>query len=287
MKHYHNLFLFVFLFFCFLTSCEHPDFPDSVEKGNLVVSICQIEHIPFSAFTRAEAEQAFNRLCFAVYDSLGTRVKQVNQQSGDNDFGTVRFQLSPGTYRVVVVAHSSDGNPTMTDPQKIQFKNNQGYTDTFSSNDTVSVVESGSELSVYLNRITSLCRFVVADTVPQNVAKMHFYYEGGSGAFDASTGLGCVKSKQSMNFAVEPGRDSTYYDLYTFLHGDEATLKLQVTAHDKDDNILNEREFQIPMKRLMVTRATGAFFSGSGSTSGVTITIGINTDWEGEQVINY
>ena len=283
----HNLYLIVLLLICF-ASCEHPEFPEGYgPKGNLEVSIYQIEHVPFSSLTRAEAQQAFSRLCFAVYDSLGTRVKQINQDADDKHFGTAVFQLSPATYRVVVVAHSSNGNPTMTDPAKIQFKNNQGFTDTFVSNDTVSVVESGFKLPVSLNRIASLCRFVVADSIPAGVAKMHFYYEGGSGAFDASTGLGCVKSKQVMNFAAQAGQDSTYYDLYTFLRGDEADLDLQVSAHDAQDNVLYEREFKIPMKRRMVTRVTGNYFSSSGSTSGISITIGINTDWDGEQEISY
>ena len=280
--------LFVPLLLCLFTvSCEHPEFPISVERGNLEVSIYQIEHLPFSSLTRAEAQQAFSRLCFAVYDSLGTRVKQINQLADDKDFGTAVFQLSPAQYRVVVVAHSSDGNPTMTNPSKIQFKNSQGYSDTFSSNDTVVVVESGSKLPVSLSRITSLCRFVVADTIPKGVSKLHFYYQGGSGAFDAATGLGCVKSKQVMNFTAQAGQDSTYYDLYTFLSGDEGDLDLQVTAHDENDNVLNSREFKIPMKRRMVTRVTGNYFTGSGSTSGISITVGLNTDWEGEQEISY
>ena len=38
-------------------------------------------------------------------------------------------------------------------------------------------------------------RFVLTDDIPSDVKKMQFYYTGGSGAFNALTGLGSVNSK--------------------------------------------------------------------------------------------
>jgi hypothetical protein len=39
----------------------------------------------------------------------------------------------------VVVGHSASGNPTMTNPAKIQFTNSIGYTDTFLYTEQVEV----------------------------------------------------------------------------------------------------------------------------------------------------
>lgn len=36
------------------------------------------------------------------------------------------------------------------------------------------------------------------ETIPSDVRKMQFYYTGGSGAFNAATGLGSVASKQTV-----------------------------------------------------------------------------------------
>ena len=105
-------------------SCEKPVIPDLNQgdaDGNLVVSVFQVEQQQFAApLTRATLADYCNCLNFAVYDTDGKRIKQVNQKVADAGFGAVAFAVEPGTYQVVVVGHSSNGNPTMTDPKKIR-----------------------------------------------------------------------------------------------------------------------------------------------------------------------
>ena len=111
--------------------------------GNLMVDVLEIENISFESLTRGDqaASEVCNRLNFAIYDMGGSRLKQINQEKGKAGFGTVSFQLEEGDYELVVVAHSSKGNPTMTNPAKIQFTNATGYTDTFLYTGKVSVDE--------------------------------------------------------------------------------------------------------------------------------------------------
>ena len=288
-----NIKNFVLLFFCLnmvlcLFSCEKPMIPDvSKAEANLVVTVWQMNIEPFpTGRTRTEISDLCSRLNYAIYDMSGKRVRQVNQQSGDEEYGTAYFKLPAGKYQVVVVGHSSNGNPTMTNPAKIQFKNDQGFTDTFLNNDSVTL-DDDSRITLNTNphRIVSLCRFVVSDPIPNDVARMRFQYKGGSGAFDASTGLGSVNSTQTEFFPVEAGRDSTTFDLYTFLHDQEGTIHLQASAYDANDNVLNEREFDVPLKRRKVTKLTGPYFTSSGAS--IVIIIGIDDEWEGEEVITY
>ena len=285
MKRFISLLAFAI---CLLLSCEQPviiDHTGGDADDNLLVSIYKIEQQPFgSELTRAIEAGLCNRLCFAVYDVSGKRLKQVNQKAGDAGFGTVGFQLPEGHYQVVVVGHNSDGNPTMTDPQKIKFDNADGYSDTFLHSEQVEVTDDPIELSVELQRIVSLCRFVVTDDVPDQVTRLRFYYTGGSGAFDAKTGLGSVNSKQTVMFDVEPGQKQ--FDLYTFLRDATGTLNLVVTAYDDADNIIQEREFEVPMTRRMITQLAGPYFTSAGS-SAISIVIGINDEWEGEQTITF
>ena len=288
-----NIKNFVLLFFCLnmvlcLFSCEKPMIPDvSKAEANLVVTVWQMNIEPFpTGRTRTEISDLCSRLNYAIYDMSGKRVRQVNQQSGDEEYGTAYFKLPAGKYQVVVVGHSSNGNPTMTNPAKIQFKNDQGFTDTFLNNDSVTL-DDDSRITLNTNphRIVSLCRFVVSDPIPNDVARMRFQYKGGSGAFDASTGLGSVNSTQTEFFPVEAGRDSTTFDLYTFLRDQEGTIHLQASAYDANDNVLNEREFDVPLKRRKVTKLTGPYFTSSGAS--IVIIIGIDDEWEGEEVITY
>ena len=287
-----NFLPFYLLLIITCLSCEKPVIPDTYQgdaNGNLVVSVFQVEQQQFAGtHTRAALADYCCTLNFAVYDANGNRIKQVNQKVADAGFGTVAFAVEPGTYQVVVVGHNSSGNPTMTDPKKIRFDNKDGYSDTFLYSTKVTVSEDDQEVEVAANlhRITSLCRVVFTDAIPDKVTQMHFEYTGGSGAFDAATGLGSVKITQKVDFEVEPGQEACTFDLYTILRDTEGTLHLKAMAQDANQNIIRERAFEVPMKQRVITKLSGPYFSGSdGST--ISIVIGINTDWEGEQTIEF
>ncbi len=275
-----------------LASCEKVAIPenDASEElnGNLRVSVYQIEQTPFagSTCTTEAASAACTKLNFAIYDEDGSRLKQINQQSSAADFGSVAFQLDEGTYQLVVVGHSANGNPTMTDPTKIQFSNATGYTDTFLCYGEVTIGEDPVDYEVSLDRIVALCRFVITDDIPAELKKLRFYYTGGSGAFNAVTGLGCVASKQDVKFDVTP-TGSKQFDLYTFLHDQSDNIALTVTALDANGNELYSRQFDVPMQQNNITWLSGAFFNGSGSSSTTISGVTVNTDWAGETHLTF
>ena len=279
-----------------LVSCEKAimavDSTTSGDKnGNLRVSVYQIEQTPFTSITRRadnatpraaqDASKACTRLNFAIYDEGGSRLKQVNQTSDNASFGQCAFQLEEGTYQLVVVGHSASSNPTMTVPTKIQFTNATGYTDTFLCYGEVTIGEEQVEHEVSLDRIVALCRFVITDDIPAEVKKMQFYYTGGSGAFDATTGLGSVASKQTVTYDVTNVSEKQF-DLYTFLHDLSDNIALTVTALDASGNELYSRQFDVPMQQNHITWLSGAFFNGSGSSSATISGVTVNTDWAGE-----
>ena len=263
----------IVLSFCALTAlvlmgCEKPLISEGEEEsedteGNLTVTVWQSGHEPFPTMTRATSLDDYNRLNYAIYTSDGTRVKQVNQTRENTGFGSATFQLEPATYQLVVVAHNCNKNPTMTNLNKIQFTNAMGYTDTSLYYGEVEVTEEHKDVQVDLERIVSLCRVIITDEYPEDVTQMRFQYKGGSGAFDAKTGYGCVNSTQTLFFDVTNGQKQ--FDLYTYLH---------------------EREFEVPMLYNQITRFSGPFFTGSGNGS-LDITIVINTDWSGVQDITF
>ena len=262
---------------------------DNAATGNVTVNVYKIENEAFGVSSRGVVSDVCTRLNFAMYDAGGVRVKQINQKSGDKGFGAVSFELEEGSYQLVVLAHSSDGNPTMTNLAKIQFTNATKYSDTFLYYANVEVGDEPQTLNITLNRIVSLCRFVVNDPIPEGVAKLQFYYTGGSGAFSAMTGLGVVDSKQTMTFDVVPGTTGSAYDLYTFLHHIDDQIDLVVTALGADGNKMYERSFEVPMEQRKITRMTGNFFTDEASVEshGAQVEISINSEWEGEVNISY
>ena len=272
-----------------LFSCEKVIFSEEEsvsQKGNLRVSVFQIEKTPFASLTRAAVGDVCTRLNFAVYDQSGSRLKQINQTSDQTGFGSCSFSLEEGTYQLVVIGHSANGNPTMTNPAKIQFSNSTGYTDTFLCYGEVTIGDEAVDYEVSLDRIVSLCRFVVTDDIPADVRKMQFYYTGGSGAFNAATGLGSVASKQTVTFDITDASQKQF-DLYTFLHELSDNIALKVTALDASGNTLYEREFDVPMEQNHITWLSGAFFNGSGSSSTSVTGVTVNTDWAGETHLTF
>ena len=282
-----------------LASCEKAIFSEEEtpsSDGNLTVSVYQIEQTDFGSLIRATgnatraakaASEVVTRLNFAVYDESGSRIKQINQTASDKNFGAAAFQLEGGDYFLVVVGHSANGNPTMTNLQKISFTNAQGYTDTFLSSGDVTISDEPVEIDVTLDRIVALCRFVLTDeAIPSDVKKLQFYYTGGSGAFSAYTGLGSVASKQTVTFDITDGSQKQF-DLYTFLHEQSDNIALKVTALDASGNSLYERDFDVPMAQNHITWLSGAFFNGSGSSSTSVTGVTVNTDWAGETHLTF
>ncbi len=287
------LYLFI-LITLVLISCEHPIIPENIDSGkdgktNLIVNIATVEHMPFPGFTtRTSVADAFSRISIAVFKTDGQRADYSNKSKGDKVYGSASFYLPSGTYQVVVIGHSAKQNPTTTDASKIQFNKATGYSDTFLYNEIVEVGDTPVVVNADVERIVSLCRVVLTDTIPDNVAKFHFEYTGGSGYFDASTGLGSstAGTKQQMDFDAVAGRDSTVYDLYTFLPEDTGSIHLKAYAKDDEDNTVCTREVDVPLKRRQISKLSGPFFSGAtGST--ITIVISVDDEWEGEQVINF
>lgn len=277
----HSWFTFSLLLFIVLglSSCEKPllteDTGGNKSNANLTVNIFKIEQSSFANLTRSALSDVCTRINYLVYAPDGVRVAKVDQESDDPNFGIASFSLDKGDYLLVVVAHSSDGNPTSTDPTRIRFSNAQGYTDTFLSTSNITISDEPVDMNVTLNRIVALCRFVITDDYPVDVAKMRFRYTGGSGAFNASTGFGSVNSTQTLMFDVTSGQKQ--FDLYTILHDVTGTIHLMTTVYDSDDNVLFEREFDVPLERNKITWFEGAYFS-----SYTTFSININTSWTKE-----
>lgn len=138
------------------------------------------------------------------------------------------MNLTKGKYAVLVVAHNGDGNATLSNPEKVTFKDNK-ITDTFYYYKVIDV-EEDSNFDMTMKRVVAKFRLVVKDPTPEDVKTMKFYYTGGSSTFNALTGYGCVNSKQTELRSVKESAytEESYYDIYTFPHDPEESKKLKV-----------------------------------------------------------
>ena len=290
----------LFILALLAVACEKPMIPDDATGKMIPADANVILH--FKQFEWTEQRESFgssahrsatraatditelcSRLNIAIFDADGTKVKTVAQKESDAGYGTVALTLTAGTYRLVVIAHNCDGSATISSTEKVTFPNNK-VTDTFYYYGDLVVTDTKQSYDLTLTRAVAMFRLVLTDeSVPSNVAKLKFYYLGGSSTFSPKDGAGCVNSKQTEIRSVS---SDGVYEIYTLPHTEEDVLtKLTVTALDANDNVIKERVFEnIPITRNQVTRYTGSFFgsggSGGGSSSDGTFHLTADPDWD-------
>lgn len=249
------------------TSCERVSFDkpgvDSHDGFELNFNVRNIDIRGL-----ADVSKVCNKINFAVYDSIGVRVKSVAQSSdNDKDFGLIKVSLPEGNYKVVVLAHNGNTNASTTKLHRITF--NGKVTDTFYHSDDI-FVKGNSDYQMTLKRCAAKILFTVEDKVPDDVKQIKFYYTGGSSTLDGASGLGCVNSRQTelRDVKVEAHADSSVYELYTFPQYDNSCLNITVSCIDKSGNVVYESLFDdVYVAACGITKYSGKLFSVSETVS--------------------
>lgn len=282
-----------------ITSCEEIDFGvlggngggnKSEQNANVVLHFS-----PFTqeGFTRGEGgiEQCASRLSVVVFKTDGTKVKTVTQRVEDDSFGTVGVALTEGSYRIVAIAHSCQGNATVTSVEKVTFPSNK-VTDTFAYCGTIDVTDGERiEETLQMTRRVAMVRLTLAEPLAENIASLKFYYTGGSSTYSPATGYGCVQSKQTetRSTVAEDGSAVTTYEIYTMPHTEDDVLKITVTALGQDGSEVSEVVMQdVPVTRNKITTWSGQLFgTGGGAVSDGGITVTLDAEWSGTLKYNW
>jgi len=304
-----TLIILPLLLLLLLTGCEKIvlDGADGVQPdaadGQVTISVdgANTSYAGFETRSSLPVEEVCTRLCFAVYQG-GTRLKYDNQKLGDADFGTATFTLDAGTYQLLILGHSGQANPATTKPEQVKFTNltasgGTGYTDTFYYYGQLEVTGSTPQLRYTLERASAMLRLIVRDAVPSQVSQFYFYYTGGSGQLDVTTGYGSANSQQKVTLPVTPGLQSQQFELYTFPHADGQPVKFKIEAQTSTGETLFTRELQATMEPNIITQYSGNFFSSSDpitdpdpdpdqpDTSSSSILV--DTEWGGVEEFSY
>lgn len=243
------------------TSCERVSFDKSdIENKDGFELNFHVGNIDTSGIV--DVSKVCNKINFAVYDSIGDRVKSISQSSDyDNDFGTVKVCLPEGNYKVVALAHNGKTNASTTNMNRITF--NGKVTDTFVYSEDINV-KGNSDYQMTLKRCVAKILFTIKDKVPDEVKQIKFFYTGGSSTLDGISGWGCVNSRQTeiRDVKAEARADSSVYELYTFPQDSNGSLDITVSCLDSSGNILYERMFDdVKVSKCGITTCTARLFS--------------------------
>ena len=140
---------------------------DGVKLTFRVMSFEQTRFNDPTTVTRAAVRDVCDKINLALYDMENNRLKAVNQKADDENFGSLSLSIEPGTYRVLILAHSCSGNATTTNIEKITFPDNK-VTDTFYYCAEIEV-DDQKTYDVELRRVVAMFKLVVADEIPSDV----------------------------------------------------------------------------------------------------------------------
>lgn len=273
---------------------ENPE--GSAASGNVIIKASMYNIVPFDVRAVQNIADYCSTIQFIFYQD-GTKKKQLNQKKGESNYGEASLTLTPGTYQVLVLAHSCPlGNPTVSNPEDIQFSNKgTGYSDTFYYYGDIEVTKEQKIYDIMLERAVSMVRLIITDDIPSNVASIYLRYEGESGHFNATTGWGgSTNSKQSINYNVKNSTAPLTLRAYTFLRKETGVLKMTITAYDTnnvdDPNaiVIAEKTLEsIPVMNHMVTEIEGKLFSeDEPDESSASFNLTADTAWEVYQKLN-
>lgn len=302
MTHTSRFKTLLFCAICLISaSCEKPvinednsEITDTDKNTSLVTVNFKSFTIEQSAFTDTQLSATnksvtnVKELCkvinVAIFDENNNKAKTINQDRTNKSFGNISITLPKGTYKIIVIAHNGGGNATISSPTKITFKDNK-VTDTFHYYGTLEITDDVS-YNLVLKRAVAMFRLTIKDSTPSSVKYMKFYYTGGSSTFDATSGYGCVNSKQTEIRTVENSAytEGSCYEIYTFPHETDKKLKIEVSALDKESSsspIYQKTFSDVPVKTNMITNYTGVFF-GEDSGGGRSLYFDIDGEWQSE-----
>ena len=288
MKQIKTLLLIFAAFLC--AACEKyvaeegTQSESKVIDGNLVV---KAECVVTRAGETEENQESlplkdrFTRMTMVLYQD-DVRVDYVNQENSDPGFGTMSVDLDPGTYQLVVLAHSGQRSPTTTNCHKISFS--APLTDVFSYYGDVVIGKEASEKTVQLTRAVAKIQLNITDDIPDNVSFFNYIYKGASVSFDPATQLG-VTSSTRRNVEIEKAEGVKTFELYTFVSSDNQTVDWDFAGYSELNEVIGSKKFSdIPVSLRKVTKIDSPVFDGviEGPTD---ITFTFDDTWDG--VVDY
>ena len=281
--------LLIFAVFLF-AACEKYVAEEIVQSGSTVIDgnlVVKAECVVTRAGETEENQESlplkdrFTRMTMVLYQN-DVRVDYVNQDNLDKDFGTMSVDLDPGTYQLVVLAHSGQRSPTTTNCHKISFS--APLTDVFSYYGDVVVGKEVNKVTVQLTRAVAKIQLTVTGEIPAGVSFFNYIYKGASVSFDPATQKG-VASTTRRNVEVEKADGVKTFELYTFVSSADQTVDWDFAGYSSEKEALGSKKISnIPVALRNVTKIESKVFDGviEGPTD---ISVTVDDTWDG--VINY
>ena len=243
----------------------------------------------------SDASSTVDAISFSAFDASGNVAYSTTQCSSDEGFGSLNFELAPGSYTFVAVGQMNSttapaGAVSTIDSPSSASLPEQIVTDVFSGTQAATVQpRTDFSTAMTLPRVISRFRLKMTDAIPSNVATLEIVANSSAASssevivFDPSDGTVASDRQFMKTFDVtsKVGRSNVAANVGLLLTSDEQTIAVSVKALDASGATVTSLSLpSVPMKRNRITTASGELFSASGSGSFL-----FNSDWlEGHEM---
>lgn len=284
------------------TSCSRDEIHSDSEKSRVSLSLHHFG-IKQSAITRASSSRDPHRIVFKAFDASGAMAYETVQASGQEGFGVLDFELSPGKYTFVAVAHDLSSTTLAADEggniaASINSANEAVFPEGDVSDcfcDTLNVtIKPGKSFNsdMMLPRVISKFKLTINDAIPAGTAKIKLIVNSsaavatGNPSFNPSTGFALEDRQYVRSFDIKEasiGLSGVSLSVNLLLTAENQDIDVIASAYDAEGKLLISHELKdVPMKLNRATVAKGNFFAAKGSGS-----FSYNTEWDQDAEISY
>lgn len=229
-----------------------------------------------------EASEAVSQIAFKAFDASGEEIYSESQSSGDSGFGSIDFELAPGSYTFVAVGNKLSANAGADAMVSISSVSEATLpealpTDVFSLTKAVTIEpRKDFTTAMTLPRVMSQFKLATIDKLPSNVASIELIGNSKASAsatgasFDPSDGRLLTDQRWTKTAIVSAsaGKQPVTISLNMLLTSDEQSIDVIANAYDANDNLITTISLNdVPMKRNRVTIARGTLFNAGGASS--------------------
>lgn len=213
------------------------------------------------------------------YDSNGTLLQVVHQDSAQTGFGSVPMSLTYGNHNIVFVA-SKGTSPSLsaTVGSTSGSLSWQKAHDTFTLNYPVEVTASSNgNRAPELHRAVSGLKVVMTDPVPANAKSIRVeYMRSQSLSLPSLTAAAVSLSGVENDFPASWVGQTGAFTVYTLCPQDEMQTSVHILVTAKDGSTLSDFTVpDVPLKRNRLTTLTGEVFN---RTSGFSVCV--DSEWD-------
>lgn len=219
-------------------------------------------------------------LAVGVYDSNGKLYTSIEQNKGDENYGSFSLNIPTGKYNFVFLGYDGSHAVQLANSTNITFADdyvpNCFYSTLSITVDDAATIDKQIELSRCVGCYTLRCSNGITD----DAAAMNYTVTGGGIGFNAMTGYASttITRKGSIDFSSVTNRQSPItLNIYSFLPSEECDMTFVMDAEKQDGSIIRSRTFKdVPMKINQRVYYTGDFFADNTKFS---LTLA-NADWD-------